>query len=307
MEAKTNYTIVGLAVLILTGALLATGLWLSVGFEQKKYHTYAVHIREAVAGLSEQSPVKYNGVKVGVVNKIQLNRHDPRQVVILLHIEEGTPITDSTSATLISQGITGTTYVGLSASTDNLTPLRALPGEPFPVIPAKPSLFHQLDMVLKEVSDSVNKVSKQIGEVFTKDNIENVHQSLNNIKSVTHVFAENSEHINHSLKNVDTLLKNISLASKEFPELTKELKQSLVKMQNMASSINTAGNKVSKTMESGKTTVDKISQEVVPTAVGLLRRLNHVTANLEKVSAEIRQNPAVILRGTTPPTPGPGE
>ncbi|MFW2561426.1 MCE family protein, partial [Legionella sp. S2E2] len=33
MEAKTNYTIVGLAVLILLGGLIEAGLWLSVGFD----------------------------------------------------------------------------------------------------------------------------------------------------------------------------------------------------------------------------------------------------------------------------------
>ncbi len=51
MEAKTNYTIVGLVVMILVGALIAARLWLSVGFEQKKYNTYVVHMREAVSGL----------------------------------------------------------------------------------------------------------------------------------------------------------------------------------------------------------------------------------------------------------------
>ena len=39
LEAKTNYTIVGLVVIILTCALLASALWLSVGFDQKKYKT----------------------------------------------------------------------------------------------------------------------------------------------------------------------------------------------------------------------------------------------------------------------------
>lgn len=307
MEAKTNYTIVGLAVLLIAGALLATGLWLSVGFEQKKYRIYAVHIREAVSGLSEQSPVKFNGVKVGFVSKIELNHEDPRQVIILLSIEESTPITVSTTATLISQGITGTTFVGLSADSNNLTPLRAAPNQPYPVIPAKPSLFHQLDMVLKEVSESVNKVSKQVGEVFTKENLENVNKSLANIKTFTHTLATNSEHINHSIKNADILLKNASVASKQFPSIAKELKVSLAKFNDMASSINTAGKKVSTTMESGKTAIDKISQEAVPPAVSLLRRLNTIAANLEKVSAEMRQNPSVVIRGTTPPKPGPGE
>ena len=99
MESKTNYTIVGVVVLILMAGLLSTGLWLSVGFNQKSYTNYTVYLHEAAAGLSEDAPVKFNGVQVGSVKEIKLNKNDPRQVEITLSIEEGTPITTSTSAT----------------------------------------------------------------------------------------------------------------------------------------------------------------------------------------------------------------
>ncbi|KTD25604.1 MULTISPECIES: MlaD family protein [Legionella] len=307
MEAKTNYTMVGLAVLILAGALVAAGLWLSVGFNQKKYYTYAVFMREAVSGLSEQSPVKYNGVKVGFVSKIELNRQDPRQVEILLNIEEGTPITVSTMATLISQGITGNTYVGLSATSSDLTPLRAAPNQPYPIIPAKPSLFNQLDKVLKEVSVNVNKVSLKISQVFSKENVDNLHRTLANIRSFTDVLAKNGSSINHSIKSAEIFLHNSADVSDDFPEIVTDLKSGLKKFSKMATSLATAGDKVSTTMESGKTAIDKISQQTVPPVITLVRRLDVIAANLEKISKQMRQNPAVIIRGTTPPRPGPGE
>ena len=144
MDSQTNYTLVGLAVLILSATLLSAALWLSVGFDRKKYDIYTVYMREAASGLSDDSVVKYNGVKVGVVNKIELNQFDPQQVKIELKIVAGTPITTSTHATLINQGITGTTYLGLSASSPSLFPLQKTPGEPNPVIPYTPSFFSQL-------------------------------------------------------------------------------------------------------------------------------------------------------------------
>lgn len=307
LEAKINYTVVGLVVLILAGALLATALWLSVGFDQKQYHTYAVYIHEAVSGLSEQSPVKFNGVKVGFVSRIELNRKDPQQVRILLNIEADTPITASTSATLISQGITGTTYVGLSASSADLTPLGRAPNEPYPVIPAKPSLFNQLDNVLKEVSENVGKVSKKVGEIFDSENALYIKKSLANIKTFTDVIAKNSNNIQRSIKSADILLHNVSEVSHEFPALVSDFKIGLHKMQEMATSISAAGKSVSTTMATGKSAIDKISQQTIPSTVTLLHRLDVIAANLEKVSAQMRQNPAVLIRGTTPPPPGPGE
>lgn len=307
MEAKTNYTVVGLVVLILAGALLATALWLSVGFDQKKYHFYAVYIHEAVSGLSEQSPVKFNGVKVGFVSQISLNRHDPQQVRLLLSIEDGIPITTSTRATLISQGITGTTYVGLSASSPDLTPLVKAPNQPYPVIPASPSLFNQLDKVLKEVSENVGKVSKKVGEIFDSENAAYIKKSLANIKTFTDIIAQEGPQIRRSLKSADVLLKNVSTVSNQLPELMTELRIGLTKFKNMASAMTAAGNSVSSTMKTGKTAIDKISQQTVPSADTLLRRLDAIAANLEKVSTQMRQNPSVIIRGSTPPPPGPGE
>lgn len=307
LESKTNYTIVGLVVLILVAGLLSAGLWLSVGFNQKKYTLYTVYLHESAAGLSQDAPVKFNGVQVGFVKKIKLNNNDPRQVEITLNIEEGTPITTSTSATLISQGITGVTYVGLSASTSDLTPIQKMLGEPYPVIPAKPSLFNQLDSILKEVAESVNHVSTQAQRIFNDENALHIKNTLSNIERISEVIAKNSQNINRSLQSTDVFLVNMAKVSKDFPEIVKELKVSVTKFNKLAADMSQAGKNVSKTMVSGKITLDKISQQALPPAVVLLRRLNTISANLEKITNEMRQNPSVVIRGTIPPKPGPGE
>ena len=300
MESKTNYTIVGVVVLILTAGLLSTGLWLSVGFNQKSYTSYTVYLHEAAAGLTEDAPVKYNGVQVGSVKSIKLNKNDPRQVEITLNIEEGTPITTSTSATLISQGITGVTYVGLSAGSADLTPLQKMPGEPYPVIPAKPSLFNQLDSILKEVSENVNKVGNEAQRIFNDENALYIKETLANLDKVSTVIANNHE-------NINTFITNMAQASKDFPQLAKELKVGIAKFNAMATDMGKAGKNVSSTMVAGKNTLDKISQQTIPPAVLLIRHLNAISANIEKVSNEIRQNPSIVIRGTKPPKPGPGE
>ena len=75
----------------------------------------------------------------------------------------------------------------------------------------------------------------------------------------------------------------------------------------MSHDISAAGFQLADTMRAGRNSIDKISQQAIPPAVVLLHRLNLIAANLEKVSEEMRQNPAVILRGSAPPKPGPGE
>ncbi|MCW8398173.1 MCE family protein [Legionella sp. PATHC038] len=300
MESKTNYTIVGIFVLILLVGLVASMLWLSVGFNQKKYTTYTVFMHEAASGLTKDAPVKFNGVQVGYVKEIRLNQSDPRQVEILLDIEEDTPITTSTYATLNSQGITGVTYIGLSASTSDLTPIQKMPGEPFPVIPSKPSVFNQLDSILKKVSEDIGIVSSEAQRIFNEENAKHINHILSNVEHFSKDLERNG-------KNLNVFMDNLAKASRDLPHILNELKVGISKFDTMADSLSKAGNSVSKTMGSGRNTLDKISQEALPPAVILLRRLNAISANLEKVSSEMRQNPAVVIRGSKPPQPGPGE
>lgn len=286
MESKTNYTRVGAIVVILIIGLITASLWLSIGFDRKKYETYLIYANEPVSGLNEESIVKYNGVKVGTVSNIAINQLDPQQVRIELQIEEGTPITISTEATLINQGITGNAYLGLSATSASPFPLQKTPGHPYPVIPYKRSFFGQLEKNINEVSTSIKRL-------FDKENTQAFKKILINIESFSDVLAKNKENFNKSLQGI--------------PELITDLKKTTAKFSDMTGRMSAAGKQVSATMQSGKNTIDKISHEALPPIVILLQRLDLIAANLEKVSAQMRQNPSVVIRGTTPPKSGPGE
>jgi len=286
LESKVNYTYVGLMVIILVIGLLATTIWLSTGFDTKNYNLFNVYVSEAISGLNDDSVVKYNGVKVGFVNKIELNEYDPQQVKIQLKIVEGTPITSSTHATLINQGITGTVYLGLSASSPSLFPLQKTPGEKYPVIPYKPSFLSQLEQNVSDISDSVKRI-------FDKENSAAFKKSLANLQTITDLIAKNKNSLNDSFKDL--------------PKLINDLKIGANKFSNMSNSMSSAGKSVSSTMQAGKITIDKISQQTLPPIVAILQRLELITANLEKVSAKMRENPAVIVRGSAPPKSGPGE
>ncbi len=286
MESKSNYTFVGLAVLILSTCLLSAGLWLSVGFDRKEYNNYIVYMDEPVSGLSDESAVKYNGVRVGYISDIELSPTNPQRVRLLLKIEQGMPITVDTKATLISQGITGTTYLGLTATSASLKPLSKTPEDPYPVIPYKPSFYYMLEK-------NVNRLSEQFNQVFTKENTENIKKTIAHLESITAVIDKNDTAINQTLR--------------DFPKLLDAIEYSTKRFNTMATDVSVAGSQFTKTMKAGKNSIDQISQQTIPEAVTLLRRLNNIAANLEMVSHEMRQNPAVIVRGSQPLKPGPGE
>ncbi|OGV29477.1 MAG: hypothetical protein A3E88_00060 [Legionellales bacterium RIFCSPHIGHO2_12_FULL_35_11] len=286
MESKTNYTLVGLTTIILLVGLLIAGLWLSAGFDSKKYHTYIVYMGENISGLNDESQVKFNGVKVGSITKIAIDKNNPQQVKVFLQIEDGTPITTSTQASLISQGITGNNYLGLMAITKTTEPLKALPGQKYPVITYKASFFNQLEHTIEDLSNSMKNL-------INKKNTENLSKAISNLATITDSFASHSKQIERILNT--------------FPKLMTEMRESVTKFGDMSEDVSDASDRLSTTMVAGRNAIDKISQQAIPPAVTFLRRLDIIAANLEKLSIELRKNPSMVVRGSAPRKSGPGE
>ena len=300
MESKTNYTLVGVLVLLFSTATVVAGLWLSVGLHSKVYDTYATYMNEPVFGLSIQAPVKFNGVTVGFVKHIAINIENPKQVLILMDVERGTPITTSTTSVLQSQGITGLRYVELSISHRNSQPLTAIPGQKYPVIPSRPSLLVQLDMALKDVTENLTIVADAVSSVLDKDNSLAIKKSLKNIENMTAVLSKQSD-------NASILVKNLSIASKKFPKAISDISEGAIALKRMSQSAYTAGKKISKTMDYSRQAIHQISEQTVPQATGLLEKLNRLASNANSLTKEIKDNPSVIIRGKQQPKLGPGE
>jgi phospholipid/cholesterol/gamma-HCH transport system substrate-binding protein len=211
LDTKINYTMVGFIVVALATFFGLFLLWWTSSFNRQVYNTYVVYMSD-VAGLANQAPVRYNGVLVGKVNKIQLDTENPEQVIVYLRIVQGTPVTTSTVASLASQGITGVPYINLTAKAPNAPPLVALSGQPYPVIPSEPALMAQALQTVKEAATDFKEVSQSLKGIFDQQNTQ----------------------------NFKTILQNLSTASKQMPQMVTEIRQSAQQVSTLTSNVNQA-------------------------------------------------------------------
>lgn len=245
MDTRANYIIVGLFVIGLGTAFVLALLWFSAG-QQKDYNTYLVYMNESVSGLNQQAAVRFNGVNVGYVSEIQLNPADPQQVELLLNIAEGTPINQSTRATLMTQGITGITYIGLKAESIEAAPLKRIPGNPYPIIPSDPSLLMRIDTVLREVTKDVKQINVSFQELLSEQNQQAIRDILSSAAKFTETLANNSSEIDQSLKEAAQGLKygkelTQALSQQTFPrslETLNKLTTVLSDIEQLANSLN---------------------------------------------------------------------
>jgi len=280
METKVSYSIVGAFVLGLGAVLIAGVLWLaSGGAWQKDYDLYWAIENESVAGLNLNAPVKYNGVDVGKVRRIDLDHANPQRVTLSFAIERGTPIKEDTIAILKTQGLTGITYVELSGGAVASPPLRAVAPNRYPIIQTRPSLSARLENVLTSVLGKLDSTSNNINAILSEDN-------------------------QKAFKNI---LSNTSAATAKLGPLIDRVGNSADAVGKMGKDLSSAGASAAKAADGLGAGVSRLGSETLPELEHLLGELGTLSTSLRRLSEQTTRDPRGFIFGRTPVPDGPGE
>ena len=308
METKVNYAAVGLFVIVLVAALVATILWIaSGGALQKHYDHYLAIEEESVAGLNLNAAVKFNGVDVGKVHDIRLDPADPNKVTLEFAIERGTPIKTDTVAVLKTQGLTGIAYVELSGSTAAAPPLHAAPGERYPVIRTTPSLAARLENVLSTALAKLDTTSNNINALLSVENLESVKSTLANLSAVTQAVAARKDALNAGIASAAQTFDNTARATADLSPLIERIGRSADALEKMGNEAALASANAGKTVDSVGADIKRFTADSLPEVQRLLGEMSVLAASLRRLSEKIEGSPGGLLMGRRPVPPGPGE
>ncbi len=208
MNPKVNFLLVGLFVIGICLASIIFILWLSFGYGETKQKFYLIYMKESVAGLSLNAAVKFNGVNVGTTKEITLDHGNPAIVLIKIQVDENTPISVDTRATLMSQGLTGLSYINLSGGTENSPPLKPLHGQTFAIIPTNPSLLVRLDSTINKLTDSFDQLTKSFNILLRSENQQHFTHILKNFDEISSTIADHKTAIGAGMMNFPTAIQN---------------------------------------------------------------------------------------------------
>lgn len=298
----------GAFVLVLGAALIAAVLWLAAGGAwHKSYVLYRAIEDESVAGLNLNAPVKYNGVDVGKVQKIELDAVNPSRVNLLFAIEQGTPIKEDTIAVLKTQGLTGIAYVELSGGAVGSPPLLASAGSDYPVIRTQPSLAARLENVLTDVLTKLDSTSNNINAILSVENQTALRNALADIATVARTFAARKDTIDAGIIHAGRTLQSTAQA-------TAQMGAVLDRIGRSADAVEKMGSEVAKTSASAGTTLDAVgadvkrfSVETLPELERLLGELSTLSISLRRLSGQTERDPRGLIFGRKPVPAGPGE
>ena len=214
MEKNANYALVGLSSLILFVGLVIFVVWLArISFSQQ-YDLYDIVFDGPVRGLNQGGEVHFNGIKVGEVTRIALDRTNPSRVIARARVTSDVPIRIDSFATLEPQGITGVNYVQITAGASSKPLLKVAEkakcqsnglSECIPILKSQHSALSDLleggGTVLSRTIEALDRVNR----VLSDQNIKSFSATLSDAQAFSAALRERKEIVGDAQKLIQDL------------------------------------------------------------------------------------------------------
>ncbi len=309
MESRANYTLVGIFISIFSFALLSFIFWLGkYGYKDEVFDYYKIYVRDSVSGLHKESSVKFRGVYIGTVDKIEINPKNSEEIEVIIKTKRDTPIKEDNYAVIKSQGLTGLSYIELNGGSRKSPKLQTTPMD-MAIIKSQKSIFSKLENSAENITDKMETILAKVDLLLTEKNINSIENIISNINlllnknsidKIGNIIA-NLEEVTTKLKNQDIdidgvlhkstkTLASIDTTSKDFKLQWKKL---------MSKFINSLDRGDYNVKEMSKESFDKLNE--------LLNEFKLLTYSAEDLIDDIKLNPSNLIFKSTSTKYGPGE
>jgi len=314
MESRAHAIVAGLFTLLLGIGVILAALWFSR--ENYDHVTYVLESRHSVSGLNPQAPVRLRGVPIGKVQSIEFDDEDRNVILITILVKGGSRITRGTFAQLGAQGITGTSYVMLED--DGKKPEFLPPStEKASRIAVKRALFDELANSGQDILVQVNRVAKQLETLLSEPNQEKLVGALGAVRGMSERIEVLAKAIEPGMKNLPALagdarktLQSADVALRDLAPALQEAKSTLASVDKLAREYAKradALDRVAKSAEQIGGAAQGASSDTAPRVNVLLEELARNSRNLDRLLAELNEQPSGLVFGRSPARPGPGE
>lgn len=306
MEPRAHHVLIGLFALAAIAGGLFFALWLNNSDNDREYTWYEIIFDEGVSGLSEGSPVKYSGIRVGDVALLRLDPDDPRNVRAMVRVYSRVPIRENTQAGLAITNITGSMSIELEGGTPDSPILEGSRDNP-PLIHAEPSVLNSLVTTGENLLEKLDRLLTNSNRVMSDQNIDNLTRSLGNLEELSSRLMERREEVNA----VFSRLNEITIQTRETLDTYQRVGTKTESMlDNEAQTFIRSAGEATQTLEQVTARIDSLlarnedaldrglqgAGELEPT----LRDMRTTLGNLNRLINRMEEDPAGLLLGKEP-------
>ncbi len=312
MESEAKYTLVGGFVIgaMVLGVLAV--IWLSGSTNGKDLAGYTIYFRnQSLNGLQLNSAVTMKGIKVGVVDKLEISPRNIELVQVVIKVEKTTPVKTDTAAVINRNLLTGFALVDLVGGKQETPVLREVrKDEQFPVIPEGSSGFDAVASSLPELMNEATEVLTRAKLLLSEENVTTVSKTLHNAEQISATLARNSARIDSVINNADELISQLEKASANLARFTQPGQGELAKLtaefnaaiEELKKAVTTISNKGSDVAKEVTNSLRVVAQDISTAAMGVAQASRSFSSTAEHLG-DLR----TVITGPSDRDLGPGE
>jgi len=299
----------GIFVMLMSFLILGTAAFLIGQKITEKFTPYKTRFTESVDGLNPGAKVKLNGIVVGQVIGLEVDKEDLNAVIVKFEVSSGTPVKTTMTANLIGGiSLTGLKSIELSG------------GSPSDPNAQKGSFIQSSVSGLKQITGQAENIAEKIEGIlnnlltitsdYNQKRLMNIVTNMDNISArLDTILIKNATDINDIPKYVKLLLENSNAVAEESKETVRKITVAISKLDTLAShtdrkiqnlqleaaikSINDAAKSAELLAKRGDQLIYRNQEDLSV----IVRYLKEAVENLNDVSRQVRENPSLLIRG----------
>jgi phospholipid/cholesterol/gamma-HCH transport system substrate-binding protein len=225
MISRAERARLGIFLFVAIGLMvLAVSLLAGYHFTRER-DMYTVRFTESVSGLEVGAQVKYNGVRIGQIIDIEIDRSDLERVIATLEVRHRTPVKVDSEAVLVSMGITGLRFVELTGGSKRAKLLN--PGDE---IPSGKSLMGTLEGKAEDIAVRTELALDKINRVLSDKNIRGVHDIVVNMSDIT---GDVADLLKENKQNITKIIGNVEVTSRDLKQTMASLNRSTERLEGV--------------------------------------------------------------------------
>ena len=311
METRANYVLIGAFVLMAAVAVVGFVLWLGASQFNRDFKEYDVVFQGPVT-LEEGASVRYIGIKVGEVDSVRIDSRDASKVRARLRVDKATPVKADSTAVIDFAGITGVTFVQITAGTEAAGPLRLQPYQDVPEIKAGPTPLVALFDGGADLIMQAGATLEQARTLLTEENIAAVSGTLQSLDTISGQIAADDAAVirqaNDTLAALEKAGDRLAITADATTDVARSLEGELeslnAELKSLVAELKTATGEANATLVESRRAITAASELLEGQAGDAFVQTGQVaadlrilTARLDRIVRDIQQNPQSLVVG----------
>ncbi|EPX78830.1 MlaD family protein [Salipiger mucosus] len=285
-ETRANYVLIGAFAIAGVLGILGFFLWFARIELDRQFAYYDIDFR-SVSGLSDASDVRFAGLPVGQVVDVGLSPANNGRVRVRVEVAADTPVRADSIATIEAQGVTGVSFVGISAGSADAPLLSETSDDPVPRIEAGQSVLQSISQDAPEILSEMLEVVREMRRLVSPENRQRVEAILGNVESASGEFTRALDDFSAVSNTVSDFAGEIGRFNETLDRLTGDVSGVLETADTALASVDRLAGDAGQLVEQGSQTLSRLEAPIASADRYITEDLGPATRQLRESVAEI--------------------